>query len=112
MIGDGGQVDARRVRGLEVFGAGEWQFAVILLGDVLSIGGILLLALSELTGFGGGFLLCLDQVSNSRGRGAIEGCTFSFSFWAFFKAFLEGSAGAAGAAAPAAGAVFSSAMLL
>lgn len=59
ILGDGGEVDTRGARGLEVGRADEREFAVRVLGDVFRVFGFLLLALGELTGFGCCLLLRL-----------------------------------------------------
>jgi hypothetical protein len=58
---DSGQFDAGRARGLEFLRAGKRELAVVFFGDIIGIGGFLLLALGELAGFCSRLLLGLAK---------------------------------------------------
>jgi hypothetical protein len=104
VVGSIGDARASSSGGLEVFGSAERKLAVGTGRDVDAIGLLLLGAIGKLAGFGGGLLLSLRGISaQPRSIGGLQLSTFSFSFWAFFRAFLEGPSGCCASAAGAAG---------
>lgn len=98
IAGDIGKLGAWSSRRLVFFGANEGKFAVCAYRDVGGIVGLLLGTLSKFAGFGCSFLLCLGYREHYELERKGILLTFSFSFCAFFSAFLEGGSAPVGAA--------------
>jgi hypothetical protein len=93
IVGSISYVGSWGARGLEFDGTAEWQVAVCSSRYIGSIVGLLFGAFGELAGFGGSLLLCLVSISNHSLMDVYVSCAFSFSFCAFFRAFLDGASG-------------------
>jgi hypothetical protein len=98
IAGDIGKLSARSSRRLVFFGSNEGKFAVCACRYVGSVVGLFLRTLSEFAGFGCSFLLRLGYREYLELERKGTPLTFSFSFCAFFSAFLEGGSAPVGAA--------------